>query len=224
MDEPYTYKASLRPVTFATLPEDIADWSFVHQPGSLEGGRYGVVALPRGLDEDERSRFGFAPVSLPPAAPGLSDLSRNGWQHDAARNVLVHTPPEGAPYELDLGPLDRDGWNPREQLRRVKHVAGKAWATAEAVWDLTILFQELEAAWGSRADTAVPIAESQASRARGMLQEAHRETVQVLERRRDGMPAGADKNRLCRALDSLARGCADADDELCATLSDKSAL
>ena len=147
------------------------------------------------------------------------DLSRNGWQHDAARNVLVYTPPEGAPYELDLDPLDRDEWDPREQLRRVKHVASKAWATAEAVCDLTIVLQELEAAWCRRADRAAPGGEHPAARARGMLQAARRQTVEVLERRRDEMPSGPDKDRLCRALDSFARGSADAADELYAALS-----
>ena len=148
------------------------------------------------------------------------DLSWNRWHHDTARNVLVHTPPEGAPYELDLGPLDRDEWDPREQLRKVKHVAGKTWATAEAVWELMIVFQELEAAWCHRAERAAPAARHPAARARGMLQEARRETVKVLEGRRDEMPSGPDKVRLCRALDSFARGSADADDELYAALGD----
>ncbi len=55
-------------------------------------------------------------------------------------------------------------------------------------------------------------------RVRERLREAQRETVAVLDARRDSMPAGADRDRLCRALDSLARGVADADDELHAAI------
>ena len=53
---------------------------------------------------------------------------------------------------------------------------------------------------------------------RQRLREVQRETVALLEARRDGMPAGADRDRLCWALDSLARGVADADDELQAAI------
>ena len=67
----------------------------------------------------------------------------------------------------------------------------------------------------SRSDPTCPFA-----RARGKLLEAQRETVAILEARRDNMPAGNAKDRLCRALDSLARGVADADDELHAAIVD----
>ena len=55
-------------------------------------------------------------------------------------------------------------------------------------------------------------------RSREKLREAQRETMAVLEARRDSMPAGTDRDRLCRALDSLARGIADADAELHAAI------
>lgn len=55
-------------------------------------------------------------------------------------------------------------------------------------------------------------------RGREKLREVQRETMAVLEARRDSMPAGADRDRLCRALDSLARGVSDADDELQAAI------
>lgn len=150
-----------------------------------------------------------------------ADLSRNAWRYDRDLNLLVCNPPDGSPYELELDRLDRDEWDPREQLRIVKHIAGKAWATAEMVWDLAILFQELEAAWRRQRDLAVPVPESEASRARGMLRDAQGETARVLEGRRNGMAPGSEKARLCRVLDSLARGCADADDELAAVVADQ---
>ena len=67
----------------------------------------------------------------------------------------------------------------------------------------------------SLSDQSCPFA-----RARGKLLEAQRETAGVLEARRNRMPAGDARDRLCRALDSLARGVADADDELDAAIVD----
>ena len=68
----HIYKAMLRPVALWTLPMDIREWRYVHRPESLEGGRYGVIALPRALDEDERSGSGW---NLLPPAPGR----RTAW-------------------------------------------------------------------------------------------------------------------------------------------------
>ena len=64
--EEHIYKANLRPVGFSTLPMDIRDWRYVHEPGTLDGGLHGVIALPRALDEDERDRFGFSPADPAP--------------------------------------------------------------------------------------------------------------------------------------------------------------
>ena len=61
----YCYKALLRPVSFCTLPDDEAiqkGWTYVHHPETYEGGRYGVIALPRELTRDEMDRFGFQRV------------------------------------------------------------------------------------------------------------------------------------------------------------------
>ncbi len=69
----HIYKAMLRPVALWTLPMDIREWRYVHRPESLEGGRYGVIALPRALDEDERSRFGLEPVAAGPGTPDGMD-------------------------------------------------------------------------------------------------------------------------------------------------------
>ena len=145
----------------------------------------------------------------------LSDPDRNCWRHHPEHNMLTYTPPGGSAYELDLDPLDRDGWDPREQLRRVKHIATKAFATVEVIYDLALALPEMEEAWCHRAAmAAVSGPTSPFARARGKLLEAQRETVGVLEARRNRMPPGEAKDRLCRALDSLARGVADADDEL----------
>ena len=65
-DLEHIYKANLRPVTVSTLPDDIRAWRYVHEPGTLDGGRYGVVALPRALDADDRDRFGFTPADPGP--------------------------------------------------------------------------------------------------------------------------------------------------------------
>ena len=59
----HIYRAYLRPVSFCTLPDDIAksNWEFIHQPNSLDGGMFGVIAVHRKLTEDEQSRFGLMP-------------------------------------------------------------------------------------------------------------------------------------------------------------------
>ena len=144
----------------------------------------------------------------------LSDPGRNCWRHHRSLNMLSYAPPtEGRSYELDLDPLDRDGWDPREQLRRIGHIADKAFATPEVIRDLMLAFQELEEAWRS-GPAGVCV------HARRMLLAAQRETEGALEARRDSMPAGDARDRLCRALDSLARGVADADGELHAVIVD----
>ena len=60
----YLYQATLRPVSFCTLPEDPElqqGWTYAAMPGTPDGGMYGVISLPRALTEDERDRFSLVP-------------------------------------------------------------------------------------------------------------------------------------------------------------------
>ena len=56
------YRATLRPVSFCTLPENI-HWEFVHQPGSAEGGRHGVIRTSRALTPGEIDNFSLVDAS-----------------------------------------------------------------------------------------------------------------------------------------------------------------
>ena len=56
----WIYQATLRPVSFSTLPADVCKfWNFVRRPGTTSGGPYGVISLPRPLSADECDRFGM---------------------------------------------------------------------------------------------------------------------------------------------------------------------
>lgn len=61
---PHLYQATLRPVSFCTLPPDDEvqkGWTYAAMPGTPDGGMYGVISLPRPLTQDERDRFGLVP-------------------------------------------------------------------------------------------------------------------------------------------------------------------
>ena len=55
--ETYRYRAMLRPVSFCTLPMDMPAWQFAHQPGTIEGGPYGVIETAEPLSADDRYHF-----------------------------------------------------------------------------------------------------------------------------------------------------------------------
>ena len=56
------YRATQRPVSFCTLPENVG-WEFVHRPGSAEGGRYGVIRISRALTPGEIENFSLVDAS-----------------------------------------------------------------------------------------------------------------------------------------------------------------
>jgi hypothetical protein len=70
------YIPRLRPVGFATVPDDLRDsWRYVEAPPDLytrpdlprSRHLYGVVEVPRPLTADEESRFGWQPAEEKPS-------------------------------------------------------------------------------------------------------------------------------------------------------------
>ena len=55
----FRYLAMLRPVTVANLPANMPEWRFAHEPGTVEGGRYGIIETTARLSADDRDRFGL---------------------------------------------------------------------------------------------------------------------------------------------------------------------
>ena len=92
----WIYQATLRPVGFATLPEDVAKtWNFVRNPGTTSGGPYGVISLPRALSADECDRFGMkckAAVLRPLDSDEIARFVRVGGE-----------PSSGSKYRPTLG-------------------------------------------------------------------------------------------------------------------------